>query len=165
MMRSFVLLLLPFFAAGFGIVPSVSRTRSVSLFMTKVTGTVKWYDFLLSVGRFPVELTPLFRPLFFLSPPIIFNPTLVSAVPLIFQVYTKKGFGFIWPDESSDDVFVHQTSIIVDGFRSLAEGESVEYTTETDGNGRSKAVDVTGPGGVDVQGAPFRPANDDFGEW
>mmetsp|Transcript_39725 Transcript_39725/g.93044 ORF Transcript_39725/g.93044 Transcript_39725/m.93044 type:complete len:123 (-) Transcript_39725:74-442(-) len=122
MMRSFVLLLLPFFAAGFGIVPSVSRTRSVSLFMTKVTGTVKWFD-------------------------------------------TKKGFGFIRPDDGSEDVFVHQTSIIVDGFRSLAEGESVEYTTETDGNGRSKAVDVTGPGGVDVQGAPFRPANDDFGEW
>jgi hypothetical protein len=41
-----------------------------------------------------------------------------------------------------------QTSIITDGFRSLAEGEQVEFYVETGDDGRTKAVQVTGPGGA-----------------
>jgi protein lin-28 len=80
-------------------------------------------------------------------------------------VYTCKGFGFILPDDGSSDIFVHQTAIQTQGFRSLADGEIVEYKVATDAKtGRRKAVSVTGPGGVNVQGAPFRPAsNDDDG--
>ena len=37
-----------------------------------------------------------------------------------------KGFGFIVP-ESGPDLFVHHTAIIADGFRSLAEGQQVEF--------------------------------------
>jgi cold shock CspA family protein len=73
---------------------------------------------------------------------------------------TMKGFGFIVPDDGSTDVFVHQTAIQTEGFRSLGDGEAVEYIVEIDGNGRRKAVQVTGPEGAEVQGAPFRPAND-----
>jgi len=73
---------------------------------------------------------------------------------------TLKGFGFIMPDDGTSDVFVHQTSIQADGFRSLADGEPVEYLEELDGSGRKRAIQVTGPGGVDVQGAPFRPSSD-----
>ena len=68
---------------------------------------------------------------------------------------TEKGFGFIVPDDGEQDVFVHQTSIKSEGFRSLAENESVEFTTMEEADGRVKASYVTGPGGVDVQGAPF----------
>ncbi len=76
---------------------------------------------------------------------------------------TAKGFGFIVPDNGDQDIFVHQTAINVSGFRSLAEGEAVEFKTVTE-NGKTKAIDVTGPDGADVKGAPFR-AEDDFGEW
>ncbi|KAL7478962.1 hypothetical protein ACHAW6_004714 [Cyclotella cf. meneghiniana] len=77
---------------------------------------------------------------------------------------TAKGFGFIVPDDGSNDVFVHQTAIKIEGFRSLAEGENVEFRVEVDKNGRTKAVDVTGPDGSDVKGAPYNP-NKGFEEW
>lgn len=38
-----------------------------------------------------------------------------------------KGYGFITPENGSKDCFVHHTSIKADGFRSLAEGERVEF--------------------------------------
>ena len=37
-----------------------------------------------------------------------------------------KGFGFI-EDESGREIFVHYTSIVQDGFKSLAEGQEVEF--------------------------------------
>jgi cold shock CspA family protein len=78
---------------------------------------------------------------------------------------TTKGFGFITPDTPGEaDVFVHHTGIRTDGFRSLADGESVEYVVITDANtGRPKATQVTGPNGANVQGAPYNPAGGDRG--
>merc|ERR1719453_1405820 len=74
---------------------------------------------------------------------------------------SQKGFGFIIPDGGGDDVFVHQSVIKAEGFRSLAEGESVEYDLEEQSNGKIAAADVTGPGGGFVQGAPRTPFFDD----
>lgn len=51
-----------------------------------------------------------------------------------------KGYGFIEQTEG-DDVFVHFSSIVGTGFRTLAEGETVEFDlSETDG--RRQAVNV-----------------------
>ncbi|MEW6332456.1 MAG: cold-shock protein [Pseudomonadota bacterium] len=40
---------------------------------------------------------------------------------------SKKGFGFIMPDDGSADVFVHHTVIDVKGYRQLQDGEAVEF--------------------------------------
>jgi len=42
----------------------------------------------------------------------------------------EKGFGFITPDDSGKDLFVHHSSIQGSGFKSLAEGEKVSYDSE-----------------------------------
>ena len=52
-----------------------------------------------------------------------------------------KGFGFIVPDEGSKDLFVHQTDIDASGFRSLDEGQKVEFESEAGTKG-PKAVNV-----------------------
>ena len=38
-----------------------------------------------------------------------------------------KGFGFITPENGGKDCFVHHTAIRADGFRTLAEGDKVEF--------------------------------------
>lgn len=52
----------------------------------------------------------------------------------------KKGYGFI-SRASGEDVFVHYTSIVGEGFRSLTEGERVEFSVKQDEKGQA-AVNV-----------------------
>lgn len=66
-----------------------------------------------------------------------------------------KGFGFITPASGGEDIFVHQTAVYAQGFRSLAEGEDVEFDISEDkAKGKKFASNVTGPNGAYVQGAP-----------
>ena len=53
----------------------------------------------------------------------------------------QKGYGFIAPDEGGDDLFIHYSNIASEGYRSLQEGQKVEYEP---GEGRKgpEAVNV-----------------------
>jgi CspA family cold shock protein len=53
----------------------------------------------------------------------------------------EKGFGFITPDDGSKDLFVHQTAIQGEGFRTLREGAKVSFDSE-DGDRGPRAVNV-----------------------
>ena len=39
----------------------------------------------------------------------------------------QKGYGFITPDDGSKDLFVHYSNIETDGFKTLRDGQQVEY--------------------------------------
>ena len=64
---------------------------------------------------------------------------------------SSKGFGFITPDDGGEDLFVHQTEIKSEGFRTLQEGEKVGYEPIED-KGKMKAVNVTSTDGGAVKG-------------
>jgi CspA family cold shock protein len=54
----------------------------------------------------------------------------------------EKGYGFIRPDDGSEDVFVHHTGIAGEGFKSLEEGDKVTYEV-TQGRKGLQAENVT----------------------
>ena len=55
----------------------------------------------------------------------------------------SKGYGFITPeDNSSKDLFVHQTNIAGGGFRTLVEGAKVEYEARAGAKG-PEAINLT----------------------
>ena len=55
----------------------------------------------------------------------------------------EKGYGFLSNDEGGEDVFVHFSAIQTDGYRTLVEGQKVEFEEEMDERkGKLRAVNV-----------------------
>lgn len=56
----------------------------------------------------------------------------------------EKGYGFISNDENGEDVFVHFSAIVADGYKTLNEGQKVTFDTEADPKNSEKlrAVNV-----------------------
>ena len=56
----------------------------------------------------------------------------------------RKGYGFITPDDNSDDVFVHATALKNSGLKKLYTKSEVTYETDQDEKGRrAKSIKVT----------------------
>jgi len=53
-----------------------------------------------------------------------------------------KGYGFITPADGTEDVFVHYSVIKADGFRTLAEGQTVSFEAQRGPKGL-QATEVT----------------------
>ncbi|MBI4293758.1 MAG: cold-shock protein [Betaproteobacteria bacterium] len=51
----------------------------------------------------------------------------------------SKGFGFIGPDDGSNDVFVHVSAVQKAGLSTLKEGQKVEYEVVIGKNGKAAA--------------------------
>ncbi|XP_038119624.1 protein lin-28 homolog isoform X1 [Culex quinquefasciatus] len=67
-----------------------------------------------------------------------------------------KGWGFITPDDGGQDVFVHQSVLQMDGFRSLGQNEPVEFECKLTDKGY-EATRVFGPSQTQCKGSEFRP--------
>ena len=55
----------------------------------------------------------------------------------------SKGYGFITPSDGSPDVFVHYSAIQGSGFKTLSEGQTVEFEIQNGAKG-PQAANVTG---------------------
>ncbi len=53
----------------------------------------------------------------------------------------RKGYGFIVPDDGTQDVFVHISDVQSAGFEALEQGEKLRYEIQ-DHNGKTKAVSL-----------------------
>ncbi|XP_015340257.1 protein lin-28 homolog A [Marmota marmota marmota] len=91
------------------------------------------------------------------------EPQLLHGAGICKWFNVRMGFGFLSMTARAGvaldppvDVFVHQSKLHMEGFRSLKEGEAVEFTFKKSAKGL-ESIRVTGPGGVFCIGSERRP--------
>eukprot|EP00756_Hemistasia_phaeocysticola_P053205 Hpha_TRINITY_DN28642_c0_g1::TRINITY_DN28642_c0_g1_i1::g.156406::m.156406 len=79
---------------------------------------------------------------------------------------SEKGFGFISVDSTGEELFIHNSFIKMDGFRSLATDQEVEFDIREGKDGRKQAHNVTAVGGGEPEKYPQdRNASGSAGDW
>lgn len=78
----------------------------------------------------------------FASKPQLFIQEEFHMTGIVKWFNAEKGYGFITPDDGSEDVFVHFSAIVAEGYKKLLEGQKVTFETEPDPRG-AKGVRAT----------------------
>lgn len=60
-----------------------------------------------------------------------FLGAILMATGIVKWFNNTKGFGFIEPEEGKEDVFVHHTMILGEGFKTLSPGQAVKFEIES----------------------------------
>jgi CspA family cold shock protein len=76
----------------------------------------------------------------------------------------QKGYGFIAPDDGSQDAFVHITAVERAGMRSLRENQRLSFDLEQDQRGKFKAVNLSEADDKAPAGAEATEASADEGQ-
>ena len=67
----------------------------------------------------------------------------MSKVGTVKFFNADKGYGFIQPDDGSDDSFVHVSAVQAAGMRTLNKDQRLNYEVETGRNGKASAVNIS----------------------
>jgi CspA family cold shock protein len=67
-----------------------------------------------------------------------------------------KGYGFILPDQGGEDLFVHYTSIVMDGYKTLKAGQAVSFDVIKGGKGLH-ATNIRTPDSANAADGESRP--------
>ena len=74
--------------------------------------------------------------------PFLFGEKLQVAMGTVKWFNATKGYGFIKPDESGPDVFVHISAVEKAGYTGLADGAKISYELVTGRNGKASAENL-----------------------
>jgi len=55
---------------------------------------------------------------------------------------TEKGYGFIFPEGSKDEVFLHKTELAKSGYKDMNVGANISYELHTNSKGKIQAVNI-----------------------
>jgi len=76
------------------------------------------------------------------APLFIWRNTNMATIGTVKFFNATKGFGFIQPQDSSKDVFVHISAVERAGMKTLTENQQVSFDIERGSDGRSSAVNL-----------------------
>jgi CspA family cold shock protein len=86
------------------------------------------------------------------EPPAVPTPPALTGTVKWFS--DTKGYGFIVPDDGTEEVFVHQSKIEMEGFRTLKKGQRVRFVATAGRHGREASRVEVIPGEKPRKGVP-----------